>query len=43
MSKEEKDVKAIFSEALEKQTTEERAAYLDKACGNDRFVDSRLN
>ncbi|MHC4705000.1 MAG: serine/threonine protein kinase, partial [Planctomycetota bacterium] len=29
------DIKSIFGEALEKQTAEERAAYLDKACGND--------
>jgi WD40 repeat protein/serine/threonine protein kinase len=42
MSKEEKDVKAIFSEALEKQTTEERAAYLDKACGNDTRLRGRI-
>jgi hypothetical protein len=29
------DIKSIFGEALEKETAEERAAYLDKACGND--------
>jgi serine/threonine protein kinase len=29
------DIKSIFGEALEKETAEQRAAYLDKACGND--------
>ena len=30
-----KDIKLIFAEALEKQTSGERAAYLDASCGND--------
>lgn len=30
-----KDIKLIFAEALEKQASSERAAYLDAACGND--------
>jgi len=30
------DVKAIFAEAIGKKTPEERAAYLDAACGSDR-------
>ncbi|MCH7557545.1 MAG: protein kinase [Planctomycetes bacterium] len=42
MSKEPKDIKAIFSEALEKQTAEERAAYLDQACGNDADLRSKV-
>ncbi len=42
MSKEPKDIKAIFSEALEKQTAEERAAYLDEACGNDADLRSKV-
>ena len=29
------DFKLIFAEALEKQTSGERTAYLDAACGND--------
>ena len=35
MSQEVKDIKAIFSEALEKQTDDERSSYLGQACGND--------
>jgi serine/threonine protein kinase len=35
MNKRPKDIKSVFSEALEKKTAEERAAYLDKVCGND--------
>jgi WD40 repeat protein/serine/threonine protein kinase len=35
MDKEPKDIKLYFSEALEKKTAKERAAYLDKVCGND--------
>ncbi len=35
MDKEPKDIKLIFSEALEKKTAKERSAYLDKVCGND--------
>ncbi len=42
MSKEPKDIKAIFSEALERQTAEERAAYLDEACGNDADLRSKV-
>ena len=42
MGKEAKDIKAIFSEALEKQSTEERAVYLDKACGNDTKLRGRI-
>ena len=30
MAKEQKDIKAIFSEVIEKQTPEEQAAYLDE-------------
>ncbi len=35
MKEEPKDIKTIFSEALEKKDARERAAYLDKVCGND--------
>jgi len=42
MNKEPKDIKAIFSEALENQTAEERAAYLDQACGNDADLRSKV-
>ncbi|MBN2314758.1 MAG: protein kinase [Sedimentisphaerales bacterium] len=35
MSKESKDIKSIFLEALEKKTAEERKDYLDRVCGND--------
>jgi len=35
MGKEQKDIKAIFSDAIEKHTHEERAAYLEKVCGKD--------
>jgi WD40 repeat protein len=42
MNAEPKDIKAIFSEALDKQTAEERAAYLDQACGNDANLRSKV-
>ena len=42
MGKEPKDIKAIFSEALEKQTAEERKAYLDEACENDAELRSKV-
>ena len=42
MSKEPKDIKAIFSEAIEKQTPEELAAYLDEVCGNDAELRSKI-
>jgi len=35
MAQPSKDIKLIFAEALEKQASGERAAYLDAACGND--------
>ena len=35
MTQRPKDIKLIFAEALEKQTSEERAEYLDITCGND--------
>jgi len=43
MGKEQKDIKAIFSEAIEKQTPEERAAYLDEVCGNDAKLRSKID
>ncbi len=42
MNEEPKDIKAIFSQAIEKQIPEERAAYLDKACGNDAGLRQRV-
>jgi non-specific serine/threonine protein kinase/serine/threonine-protein kinase len=36
------DIKSIFGEALEKKTTEERAVYLDKACGNDANLRDKI-
>lgn len=35
MSERPKDIKLIVSEVLEKGTAEERAAYLEAACGDD--------
>jgi len=35
MGNEPIDIKSIFSEALQKKDPQERAAYLDKVCGND--------
>ena len=35
MSQEPRDIKVIFSEALEKQTDNERSAYLTEVCGNN--------
>jgi len=42
MSKEQKDIKVIFSEAKEKQTPKERAAYLDEVCGKDAELRSKI-
>jgi WD40 repeat protein len=42
MAKEQKDIKAIFSEAIEKQTPEEQAAYLDEVCGKDTELRSKI-
>jgi len=42
MNQEPKDVKSIFAEALEKKTPQDRAAYLDKACGGDADLRSKL-
>mgnify|MGYP001107025927 CR=1 FL=1 len=42
MGKEQKDIKAIFSEAIEKQTPEEKAAYLDAICGKDTELRSKI-
>ncbi len=42
MNQEVKDIKAIFSEALEKQTNEERSAYLGRVCGNDAGLRDRI-
>ena len=42
MSQEAKDIKAIFSEVLEKQTNEERSAYLGRVCGNDAGLRDKI-
>ncbi|MHC4557476.1 MAG: serine/threonine protein kinase [Planctomycetota bacterium] len=42
MSKETKKIKTIFSEALEKQTSKEQAAYLDEACRNDAGLRAKV-
>ncbi len=42
MNEEPKDIKSIFAEALEKKTAKERAAYLDKACGKDVNLRSKV-
>ena len=42
MDKEPKDIKLIFSEALEKKTAKEREAYLNKACGNDMTLRDKI-
>jgi len=42
MGKKPKDIKSIFSEAIEKRTAEERATYLDKACGDDTELRSKI-
>jgi len=42
MKEEPKDIKSIFSEALEKKDTGERADYLDKACGNDAELRAKV-
>jgi serine/threonine protein kinase len=42
MGERPKDIKAIFSEALEKKTAEERAAYLDGVCGDDAALRSEF-
>ena len=34
MSENSKEIKAIFSEALEENSVERRDAYLDSVCGN---------
>jgi len=42
MKEEPKDIKSIFSEAIEKKDAEERAAYLDKACGNNAALRAKV-
>ena len=37
-----KDIKAIFSEALEKHTPQERSAYLCEVCGNDTDLREKI-
>jgi WD40 repeat protein len=42
MKEEPKDIKTIFSEALEKKDVKERAEYLDKVCGNDAALRAKV-
>lgn len=42
MGKEQKDIKAIFSEAIEKEIPKERATYLDEVCGKDVELRSKI-
>jgi len=42
MKEEPKDIKIIFSEALEKKTPQERAAYLERACGDDTNLRAKV-
>jgi hypothetical protein len=42
MGERRKDIKAVFSEALERKTAEERAAYLDGVCGDDAALRSEF-
>jgi len=42
MNEKPKDIKTIFAEALEKETPKEQAAYLDKACGHDAALRSKV-
>ncbi|MHC4072295.1 MAG: tetratricopeptide repeat protein, partial [Planctomycetota bacterium] len=42
MNEEPKDIKSIFAEAIEKKTSQERAAFLDKACGDDGDLRSKV-
>jgi len=42
MDKEQKDIKEIFAEAIEKQTPQERAAYLNEVCGKDAELRSKI-
>jgi serine/threonine protein kinase/Tfp pilus assembly protein PilF len=42
MNEKPKNIKTIFAEALEKETPKEQAAYLDKACGNDADLRSKV-
>ncbi|MHC4743512.1 MAG: protein kinase domain-containing protein, partial [Planctomycetota bacterium] len=42
MNDKPKEIKTIFAEALERQTVEERAAYLDKACADDPDLRSEV-
>ncbi|MHC4174613.1 MAG: protein kinase domain-containing protein [Planctomycetota bacterium] len=41
-NEEPKDIKAIFAEAIEKQTPKERTAYLDEVCMNDAALRSKI-
>src|SRR4030042_1836093 len=42
MSKEPKGIKTIFSEAIDKETPEERSAYLDQICGNNAELREKI-
>ena len=42
MTRKSPDAKSVFSEALDIETAEERAAYLDAACGDDQALQARV-
>ena len=42
MNDKPKDIKTIFAEAIEKHAGQERAAYLDEACGEDTQLRRRV-
>jgi WD40 repeat protein len=42
MNEEPKDIKSIFAEAIEKKSSKERAAFLDKACAGDADLRSKV-
>jgi len=42
VAKEPIDIKSIFCDVIEKRTAKERAAYLDKVCGNDADLRAKI-
>jgi len=43
MSSQDKKIEEIYYTALDKKSTAERSAYLDKVCGNNKTLRSRVN
>ena len=42
MTKKPREIEAIYSAALKKNSGEERSAYLDKVCGDDNVLRARV-